>query len=171
MSLVDEYDYSGTALAEQHNTLLLLDAEFANRKPNVKPVFDVCGGTALLFHGVIAASTVDIDTANKLTDEVRNIVDPFISDNAADVVVLPKNYRSRMLQYKPDLFKRILVYYLSLEDLVISKLAAWRYKDREDLIHTSLVRMANIDLVVKIIKEEVDPDLQAILLERFKRWM
>lgn len=164
----DTYDYSGTNLAEQYNTLILLDTEFEKHKNIVKPEFHILGGTALLFHGLGAVVTIDIDTANALSQEVKNIVEPFISDNASEVATLAKNYKKRLVQYNPQIFRNIDVYLLSIEDLIITKLGAGRHKDIEDLKHTDIVDKCDKELVMQIIKNEFNAETSKKLEQRWK---
>jgi len=150
----DNYDYSGTKESEQYNTLVMLDKAFSKQN-KVKPIFHILGGTALLFHGITAVVTIDIDTANRLEEKVKEVVEPFISDNASEVAILPKNYTSRLVPYKNDIFENIKVYILSLEDLAITKLGANRTKDIEDLVKVGLLDRCDYDLMYKIINEEL----------------
>lgn len=150
----DNYDYSGTLVSEQFNTLLLLDCVFAKHKEIARPVFHILGGTALLFHGIEAVVTIDIDVANRLTDEVRELVDPLLNDNASEVAVLPESYEKRLIPYKPDVFKNMSVYILSAEDLVITKLGASRHKDIEDLARTDILKRCDLTKVRELLVKE-----------------
>lgn len=149
------YDYSGSNESEQFNTLLLLDNAF-KANTGVKPVFHILGGTALLFHGISSVVTIDIDTANSLTEDVKKVVEPFISDNASEVATLAKNYNTRLIRYKEDIFKNIEVYILSIEDLVITKLGAGRHKDIEDLTKTDLLKRCDYSTLFSIINSEFE---------------
>ena len=126
-----DWNFGNDLKSEQENTLILLDKQFENKQ--VRPSFEILGGTALLLHDIEHIVTVDIDVANKLDEETRSIVEPLISDAASEVATLAKNYKQRLVPYKKELFKNIDVYLLSKEDLVITKLGAGRYKDVEDL--------------------------------------
>lgn len=150
----DAYDYTDSNTSEQYNTLVLLDNVLAKHSIRVRPEFHILGGTALLFHGVSAVVTIDIDTANRLTDEVKAVVEPFISDNASEVATLAKNYKQRLVAYKPEIFKNIDVYILSLEDIVITKLGAGRHKDIEDLTKTDLLKKCDYSKLFNIINTE-----------------
>ena len=72
------------------------------------------------FHSIDAVFTVDIDLANKQQKQVKEIVEPFVSDMAADVATLPRNYRDRLVPYSGGEFESFDVYLLSIEDLVIT---------------------------------------------------
>jgi hypothetical protein len=146
-----------------------LDSVFETNKTGIRPVFHLLGGTALLFHGIVSISTIDIDTANRLTDRVRDLVEPFISDNASEVATLAKHYTSRLIPYKPEVFRNMDVYLLSLEDLVITKLGAGRFKDIEDLTKTDIMRRCDFDKLSKIIMEEFDTSTTSKLLIRLSK--
>ncbi len=163
------YKFKDDNSAEQHNTLIMLDAMFAEMKIGYKPEFILCGGTALLFQGIITVATIDIDTATKLSDSVSELVTPFISDAAAEVILLPTGYKDRLFRYEKDLFDNMEIYCLSLEDLVITKLYAWRHKDKEDLVKTSLLERVDKSKVKTIIEEEVDTIYYSKLTARLER--
>lgn len=156
------WNFGDDLKSEQENTLILLDKQFENRQ--VRPSFEILGGTALLLHDIEHVVTVDIDVANKLDEEVRSIVEPLISDAASEVATLARNYKQRLVPYKKELFKNIDVYLLSKEDLIITKLGAARYKDVEDLTRTSILRDAEIDDITEIINSEFDPMTSSTLL-------
>lgn len=155
--LEQDYLYDDSCFAEQYNTLLLLDKQLEGR--DVKPIFHVLGGTALLFHKLNAVVTIDIDCANKLSDDIKAVVEPFISDAASDVTVLPKNYESRLVPIMQDKLKNMEVYILSIEDLVITKLYSCRFKDVEDLKCSGLFAKCDTSLLSRIIMEELPTDI------------
>ena len=156
------WNFGDDLKSEQENTLILLDKQFENRQ--VRPSFEILGGTALLLHDIEHVVTVDIDVTNKLDEEVRSIVEPLISDAASEVATLARNYKQRLVPYKKELFKNIDVYLLSKEDLIITKLGAARYKDVEDLTRTSILRDAEIDDITEIINSEFDAMTSSALL-------
>lgn len=158
------WDFGENNYAEQFNTLVLLDNTFEGMHLDVIPTFYILGGTALLFHGISTVVTLDIDVANTLSDSVRNIVEPFISDNASEVAVLAKRYESRLVPYKADVFKNIKVFLLSIEDLVITKLGAGRFKDIEDLKRTNILDKCDYQKLTQIITTEFDTMLTSKLL-------
>lgn len=167
----EHWSFDNTNVAEQYNVLLMLDKSFENKEIAVRPVFHILGGTALLFHGISAVVTIDIDTANALTDEIKEVVEPFISDNASDVATLAKNYEQRMLRYFPDIFKNIDVYYLSIEDLVITKLGAGRAKDIEDLTKTDLLQKCDMEKLLNIMITELPSETCSLLSQRLDKLM
>lgn len=164
------YDYSDTNTAEQYNTLLLLDETISKKNLNIVVTFHILGGTALLFHGMSSVSTIDIDVANSLSSTVKDIVEPFVSDNASEVATLAKNYKERLIPYKENEFKNLKVYLLSLEDLVITKLGAGRHKDFEDLKLTGIMQNVNYNLLTEIINNEIeDPRKRSNLMVALAR--
>lgn len=163
---LDNYDFSNSLEAEQFNTLLLLDKVLGDKHLSYIPEFHILGGTALLFHGISSVATIDIDIVNEIKQEVKDAVEPFISDNAKDVTVLPLNYIGRMLVYKPECFKHINVFILSAEDLVITKLAAGRHKDIEDLRTTPILEKCDMAKLRQIIQSELDSDNSKLVMSR-----
>ena len=161
-----EYMHEDSLIAEQHNTLVLLDMEIGKADLSMRPSFELLGGTALAFHGVTAVFTVDIDCANAQTEQVKKIVEPFVSDMASTVVNLPKNYKDRLIPYPNGTFDNFDVFLLSIEDLVITKLDAWRVKDQEDLTKTSILKKCNMQATVKIVNEEMPLERASVLLQR-----
>lgn len=161
-----EYMHSDSLIAEQHNTLVLLDQAVGQANLSMRPSFELLGGTAMAFHGVTAVFTVDIDCANKQTEIVKKIVEPFVSDMASTVVQLPTNYKERLVEYPNGDFENFDVYLLSIEDLVITKLDAWRVKDKEDLTKTSLLTSCDLSKVVSIINAEMPTARASTLLGR-----
>lgn len=145
--------------AEQFNTLLLVNEIVKREKLDYTPVFELLGGTALLLHGVKSVFTVDIDCANKMTENVSNLVEGFISDMASEVVTLPRLYQTRLRVFEQDRFDSIAILLLSMEDLIVTKLVAFRSKDKEDLIATSILDDCNIALVKSIIEKEVPKNM------------
>ena len=152
--------------SEQLNTLILLDKSFKSLPDTYKPAFHVLGGTALLFHGITSVVTIDIDIANRLSDKIRPMVEPFISDNASEVATLAKYYQCRLVPFHPDEFKHIAVYLLSVEDLVITKLGSFRHKDKEDLTKTDLLQRVDHDKLLSIMKNEFDEETHSKVLLR-----
>lgn len=161
-----EYKMDSSLLAEQHNTLVMVDEIIGRAHLAMKPSFEILGGTALLLHGIEAVFTVDIDCANAQSETVKQLVEPFISDMASTVAVLPRNYKSRLKEYNFGEFNNIEVYLISIPDIVISKLGAWRFKDREDLSKTGVLARCDMGQIISIINDEFDSDMSALLTTR-----
>lgn len=152
--------------AEQCNTLVLVNELIKRENLDYKPVFELVGGTAILLHGIESVFTVDIDCANKLTQKVSSIVSDFVSDMASTVVLLPRLYQTRLKLFEREMFDSISIMLLSVEDLIVTKLAAYRSKDKEDLIRTNLIDKCNIALVRRIIERETPIDVRSKLMDR-----
>lgn len=165
---MDGYKFTDDNASEQHNTLVLLDTILNGHTFEKRTEFCVCGGTAMLFHGLLDAATVDIDVCNTVDKTVLELVEPFISDAARDVIKLPTKWQSRVVRYGENVFKNFDVYILSLADIVVTKLYAWRYKDREDLKYTSILRNVDGLLLRKIIREELPESISDKLILRLE---
>lgn len=164
-----EYNWSDTPEAEQYNTLVLIDAELKKRECNAKIKLNLIGGTALLFHRIVGISTVDIDVANKLKEDVKEVCEPFISDEASYVATLAKNYEQRLVPYHADEFDCLDVYLLSIEDLIISKLGAGRFKDFEDLTKTDAREHCDFAKLMQIINTELPTKVASEVLGRLSK--
>lgn len=163
---MENYLTDGTLYAEQFNSLLIVNDIIKREKLDHIPVFELVGGTAILFHGIIAVFTVDIDCVNSLNKRVKELTDMFISDMASEVALLPSNYKSRLINFEADKFDSISVRLLSLEDLVITKLAAFRAKDKEDLTTLSLLDKCDLNKLQDIICLEIPSNKCNELLSR-----
>lgn len=165
---MDNYKFGDDCWTEQYNTLLLLDKIMENKSYKEKVKLYICGGTALLFHNILDIVTIDIDVCVRLDREVLDDVEPFVNDMAAGVVVLTMNWKKRAIRYKEEDFKNFEVYLMSLEDLIISKLAAWRYKDKEDLKCVDKLCHIRIHDVCKLIDTEIGSDMRSELHSRLE---
>lgn len=161
-----EWDFSDDNKTEQHNTLVLLDTVLGKHELDRKPTFFICGGAALLLRGVVDVATVDIDVCTKLDSEIHRLVSPLITDNVASIITLPINWRSRTELYREDLFKNCEVRLLSVIDIAVSKLVAWRHKDVEDFRYTRLVSEINVDRFSTIVKTELPDSISDLVLGR-----
>ena len=161
-----KYIMEDSLFAEQHNTLIMIDEIVGRADLAMKPSFELLGGTALLLHGIEAVFTVDIDVANAQSDQIKSLVEPFISDMASEVATLPAKYKERMRQYGEGDFENIEVFLISIEDLVVTKLGAWRVKDREDLTKTGVMKRCDRLKLNSIINTEFDARIAKTLLTR-----
>lgn len=159
-----DYLFDDSLKAEQYNTILLLDNQLDKLKKDYTVDLHLLGGTALLFHNIESIVTIDIDCANKLATDVKEVLEPFVSDAAHEVATLAKNYKERLVPYKPNDFKVLRVYLLSIEDLVITKLGAGRFKDMEDLTKTNLLDVCDLRKCMDIITAEFDSATASKLL-------
>lgn len=162
--------------SEQMNTLIIIDASVGAMKLKHRPQFHILGGTALIFHGLKYAVTLDIDTANKIDAEVRGAIDALISDDASNVAVLPQDYEDRLQPFMKNTLKYIDVYLLSKEDLFITKVSSGRHKDIIDILKTGLYNHCDKEILkqaIRNISEDaqgcVKCGLQELKLERARR--
>lgn len=166
-----EYIFDDSLEAEQYNTLLLLDNQCSMQFKDLHIDLYILGGTALLFHGIESVVTIDIDVANQLNASVKEVLEPFVSDAASEVATLASGYKERLVPYKPNDFQCLRIYLLSLEDLVISKLGAFRFKDKEDLTKTSILDSCDLRKCMDIITAEFPVEVASKLLRRLTELM
>ena len=161
------YMFDDSLYAEQFNTLLLVDQTLADKQFDAKPVFYLVGGTAILLHGVASVFTVDIDCANKLTEQVKEATYELISDMASSVVKLPRLYETRLVRFKDDVFENCHIFLVSIPDIIITKCAAFRTKDKQDLITTDLMDRCDPNTVLHIIDTELPAEKRKGMRAKF----
>ena len=164
---MEHYIADDSLYAEQFNTLLLVDKALGEKEFEVEPVFYLVGGTAILLHGITSVFTIDIDCANKLTEQVKEATYELISDMASEVVQLPKLYETRLVHFKGDVFKNCHIFLISIPDIIITKCAAYRTKDKEDLITTDIMDRCEPQTVMSIIEQEMPTESRDMLKKRF----
>ncbi len=153
----DLYDLSGSVKGELNNNLVLVNETIKAENLNYVPVFYILGGAAMIFHSLNYKMTLDIDMANKMEDNIKQLVGQFISDNASEVVVLGGNYKERAVRYRPE-FTAIEVYILAKEDLLITKLIGMkeRRKDVRDIVHSGLLDRHIVSKAESVLATEYD---------------
>ena len=106
------------------------------------------GGGALILQNYIPRATHDIDTISIKNTSLLVLMDKYdinVNSNAF-LDCFAEDYILRA--QKLDLKTKIIDYYtLSLEDLVISKIAAGREKDIEDICNNNVLKKLNWDLL------------------------
>lgn len=132
----------------------------------VIPEFHILGETALLFYGLCGTVASDIDIANEISEEVASIVGANVRDDAVRDAVIPTGYIDRIKPFRPESFKNIAVFLLSPEDIVVTKLVAWRPKDISDLSKSNIISICSKGLIETIIDEELDPEKAGLLRRR-----
>lgn len=165
-SSFDHYILEESVESELISNLIIVNEIMRKQDIEVDPEFYILGGAALIFHGLSKRITMDIDTANKIEDNVKELVGEFISDNASEVVVLGRGYKERAVRFRENEFSCISVYLLSQEDLIVSKLISGRKKDIDDLVNSSILTKSNIAKAKSIIKLEYDERVVETLLKR-----
>lgn len=157
-SAFDNYQLEESVSAELNNNLVIVNETIKRMGLKQVPQFYVLGGAALVFHGLHHPSTLDIDTANKISEEVADRISMFISDGASEVVKLGNNYKARAVRFKENVFDAIEVYLLSQEDLVLTKLISDRNKDSRDLKESGLLTKRNIEKAKNILLTEYEKE-------------
>ncbi|MGD9910240.1 MAG: DUF6036 family nucleotidyltransferase [Candidatus Izemoplasmatales bacterium] len=129
-----------------------LDQIVFDHHPNMHLECVIVGGGALLIKKATSRSTLDIDVlyASKIVEDYFDIFD-FNSKVKSLSFCFPYNYEDRLELV--DIETKVIRYYTpSIEDLIISKLYAFREKDQEDLkaiIHQKQYDIHQLDKVVE----------------------
>ena len=136
------------------NRLLQVDKDMALIDPTEDQYMCVIvGGSALVILEKIVRSTHDIDSINA-SEEIQDLLEMYnINMNVrAYLVNFPDSYLNRIV--KVDIpTKKVVFYTTSLEDLVISKLASDRQKDKQDIENERIYKDLNWDLMDELIEE------------------
>jgi len=113
----------------------------------------IVGGGALLLKNIITSGTLDVDVL-EVSKEVEELFAGFDFNTRVKAVLdcFPYNYEDRLeLVELPT--KSIRYYTPSIEDLIVSKLYAYREKDIEDLKKIKISNKYNPSLLEEVIKE------------------
>ncbi|MBO5106328.1 MAG: hypothetical protein J6C29_05470 [Clostridia bacterium] len=115
----------------------------------------IVGGGALMLLGFSNRVTYDIDVLKSdIPRELFEIMDELDINN--NVMAYSNNFAENYVERaKPVELKteKIDFYTVSLEDLIISKLAAFREKDVYDIMNLDIMRQVDYDLLDKLAKE------------------
>lgn len=161
-NLFDNYDTEDTVKAELNNNLTIINEIVRNKKIKGIPEFFILGGAALVFHNLNYKSTLDIDTANRISSDIRKEVELFIDDAASEVAILPYFYQNRAKIYREDL-DCIKVYILSEEDLVINKILCGRRKDFSAVKTSGILKRIDRRLLNEIVENELQSSHREIV--------
>lgn len=133
--------------------MLELDRIVTDLYPNMNFNCVIVGGGALLLKDVIKRSTLDVDVL-EVSKEVEELFAEFDFNTRVKAVMdcFPYNYEDRLELYETH-SKSINYYTLAIEDLIVSKLYAYREKDIEDLKKIKEGNKYNIDLLEKVVLE------------------
>lgn len=165
MSRFENWDLSSSEKGELINNLIIIDKIVESLNRSAAPVFYILGGAALMLNGINYKSTLDIDTANRISDDIKEEISMFIDDAASEVVVLPTHYETRLIPFMENDLESIRVFILSNEDLVFTKLASDRRKDLAQLRTTNILLKIDVALLNKIINEECSNSVIQLRLE------
>ena len=158
------YNFNDDIKAELENTLVVVNEIIRRSGIKQKPKFYILGGAAFALYGLNNSSTYDIDVANRLCENVRELVSDFISDSASEVVLLGEGYKDRAVQYMKEL-ECIDVYLVSKEDLVLSKLLAGRRKDYKILVNSGILKEDVVSRAAHILHTEYNSAKYDTLLQ------
>ena len=113
----------------------------------------IVGGSALLIKNIITRGTLDVDVL-EVSKEVEELFAGFDFNTRVKTVLdcFPYNYADRLELVNMET-KCIRYYTPSIEDLIVSKLYAYRGKDIEDLEKIKKSNKYNQILLDKIVKE------------------
>lgn len=113
----------------------------------------IVGGGALLIKNIITRGTLDVDVL-EVSKEVEELFAGFDFNTRVKAVLdcFPYNYADRLELV--DIETKCIQYYTpSIEDLIVSKLYAYRDKDIEDLEKIKKSKKYNQIILDKVVKE------------------
>lgn len=122
----------------------------------------ITGGSALVLHGCLERATKDVDfieLSNVLNKYLRTRQDKIL--NSASQVFLynfPEDFLDRIVPVA-ELQTKIRYYLVSLEDLVVSKMASYRDKDIQDVRNPEVVKRLDFGLLDRLIEEKAETAL------------
>ncbi|MCQ2796244.1 MAG: DUF6036 family nucleotidyltransferase [Bacilli bacterium] len=121
--------------------------------------FVIVGGSALILNCDSTRGTPDIDVVD-LIQNIINIASKYDMNCRVNAYVFnfPYNYEDRLVPVKGNDFKVCKFFTPSLEDLVVSKIAASRAKDIEDLNSSYILNKLDWKKLIKIV--EVDKEYE-----------
>ncbi len=113
----------------------------------------IVGGGALLIRNIITRGTLDVDVL-EVSKEVEELFASFDFNTRVKAVLdcFPYNYEDRIELVKLQTIS-IKYYTPSIEDLIVSKLYAYRRKDIEDLKKIKESKQYNKDLLDSVVGE------------------
>lgn len=159
----ENWEMTSTVTSDLRTNLLLVDMLVGKSNFDYTPTFYVLGGAAVVLQGIRNRYTIDIDTANKLREEVKAVVGEFINDNASEVALLARNYENRAVRFMEDELHNIRVFLLSKEDLLISKAITDRKKDKKDVVNGHLLDKRTVSKAVSILETEFDARVAGVV--------
>lgn len=133
------------------------DASFLDDQNTYKCI--IVGGGALILLGYRQRATHDIDVIDYFPPDIKNLMEKYdINTNvSAHIDCFPEDYINRAQLVNLDT-EKIKFYTLSLEDLVISKLAAARDKDWNDITTEAILHEVDwikLDELAKEVKQSL----------------
>ena len=138
----------------------------------------IVGGSALLIRNIITRGTLDVDVL-EVSKEVEELFASFDFNTRVKAVLdcFPYNYADRLELVNIET-KSIKYYTPSIEDLIVSKLYAYRGKDIEDLEKIKKSKKYNkilldnlvIEARLSAITERRYKEMVDLYIEFFKEW-
>lgn len=134
--------------------------------------FVVVGGSALILNFNSTRATPDIDVLD-LNQDIINIASKYDMNCRVNAYVFnfPYNYEDRLVPVKGSDFKVCKFYTPSLEDLVVSKIAAFRNKDIEDLNSKYVLDKLDWKKLIKIVEIDKEFELSNISQNAIAQFM
>lgn len=124
----------------------------------------IVGGAALLFNGITAIETVDVDVINQISEEIKEICFDFsldINDDALDYI---HNFDNCEFIEDNHLFSNITISYLTLGSTIKTKLKSCGEEDKLEKLAYLLEDILEVDMTVEGISSYLEelgetPDL------------
>lgn len=138
---------------ELEQRMIELDNLVYDLYPNMKFECVIVGGGALLIKNIITRGTLDVDVL-EVSEEIEELFEGFDFNTRVKAVLdcFPYNYYDRLELV--NLKTRSINYYTpSIEDLIVSKLYAYRGKDVDDLKKIKASKRFNQELLEKVVVE------------------
>lgn len=147
-------------------------------KPKYKYSAYIVGGAAIILHGLDEKMTADIDlveVSSIVSNFLRRQEDNIINDRAdACLSDFPYDFPDRAYKLNIDT-KAIDFYVVSIEDIIVSKLATPRTKDRIDIRRDDVINYVNWQLLDELIQEQIKEALNetrgSILKAQYKEYL
>lgn len=156
--ILSNYKLGESVTHELHNNLVIADALLVQANVVGQQELYILGGAALALQGLTQRVTLDVDTANKLSKKVKEIIGMFVDDAASKVAVLPERYQQRCVHYDVP-FQVLDVYLLHPIDLCLNKLASGRRKDIADVKHLISAGVVTRKELIDVAVAEIPPSI------------
>lgn len=137
---------------------------------NIEIELVIIGAFAIHLHGLTNRMTMDIDTISAIDNDeiliqIKKIGEKYGLPNwlndQAENLIMPEGYQQRVLENNS--LKQIKLFYISKEDLIKLKVAAYFYrgdsdpKDKDDLEILSMTKK-DLDIAIQFLKNTHRPD-------------
>lgn len=129
------------------------------RRKNLYLNLRIVGGAGLIFNGITSIDTSDIDTLDKLTQEIKDICSDSSLDINDDVLDYLDNFNSldsEFLEDNEESFSNITISYLNTAGIVFTKLKNCQDEDKMENLRFLLEDELDIEMTVKGISEYLE---------------